>query len=467
MKLRLHRPRELAGLLRLRARRSPEEVEEYLDTHAEEWEALAEADPHDAADILEELGEEAATDLITDLDLEDAADILEEMRDELAADILEELDPELAADLLETMEADEAADLIHQLDPDARQDLIEKLEPHASDEVLRLLEYPPDSAGGIMTTSFASLPVGMTAGEAIERIRILHEELEDLSYVYIVDDDERLVGVLSFRELVFKRPGAGLDEVMIPDPVAVRPLTDRAEAAELAQRYHLFSLPVVDDQGRLLGRLPNEEIMEAIQLEASEDFAVATGAGAEETVFTPVVHSVRSRLPWLSLNLLMALLVAFVIEAQTHIIRREEVLAALMPVIALLGGNGGFQSLAVVIRALATDDVPGSQVVPVLGRQLAVGIINGLILGVLAGLLAVVLLGAGIFSSTSTPGKVAFVVAVAALGNVTVAALAGTGIPLLLRKLGFDPAQSASIFLTLITDVVGFGGFLALAALLL
>ena len=467
MKLRLQSPRELATRLRLLARRSPEEVEEYLDTHHEEWEALAEADPHDAADILEELGEEAATDLIANLDPDDAADVLEEMHDDLAADILQELDPEDAADLLEEMPADEAVDIIHRLDPDAQRNLIEKLEPYFTDEVRQLLEYPEDTAGGHMTSSFASLPLGMTAGEAIERIRVLSEELEDLSYVYIVNEDRRLVGVLSFRELVFNRPGVGLDEVMIPNPVAVTPLTDREEAAELAQRYHLYSLPVVDERGRLLGRLPNEEIMEAIQLEASEDFALATGAGAHETVFTPVLGSVRMRLPWLSLNLLLALIVTFVIERQTGIIQDEPILAALMPVIALLGGNGGFQSLAVVIRALATDDVPGNQVFPVLRRQFTIGVMNGTILAILAGALAVFLIETGVFETGSSAISVALAVSIAALGNVTIAGIAGGGIPLLLRKFGFDPAQSSSIFLTLITDIVGFGGFLAVAAVLL
>ncbi|HSR44998.1 MAG TPA: magnesium transporter [Acidimicrobiia bacterium] len=467
MKLRLHSPRELATRLRLLARRSPEEVEKYLDTHHEEWEALAEADPHDAADILEELGEEAATDLIADLDPDDAAYVLEEMHDDLAADILQELDPEDAADLLEEMPADEAADIIHRLQPDAQRELIEKLEPFFTDEVRLLLEYPQDTAGGHMTSSFASLPIGITAGEAIERIRQMNEELEDLSYVYIVDDDGKLLGVLSFRELVFKRPGADLGEVMIPDPVAVTPLTDRETAVELAQRYHLYSLPVVDDKGRLLGRLPNEEIMEAIQLEASEDFALATGAGAHETVFSSVLGSVRMRLPWLSLNLMLALVVTFVIEAQTGIIEDEPVLAALMPVIALLGGNSGFQSLAVVIRALATDDVPGTQVLPVLRRQLAIGVMNGAALAVAAGALAILLLGTGVFQSTSSSILVGLAVGIAALGNVTIAGFAGSGIPLLMRKLGFDPAQASSIFLTLITDIVGFGGFLAVAALLL
>ncbi len=467
MKLRPRRPREVAQLLRRRARSAPREVEEYLDTHAEEWEAIVEADPHDAADILEELGEDAATDLLAELDPDDAADVLEEMQDDLAADILEEYDPETAADLLEEMPADEAADVIAALEPDAREGIFDAMEDPAEADVRRLLVYPPDSAGGLMTTEVAKLPVGMTAGEAIERVRQMNEELEDLSYVYIVDFQDRLVGVLSFRDLVFRRPGEGLDEAMIHNPVAVSPYADREEAAELTHRYHLFSIPVVDDQQRLLGMVTNEEVIEAIQMEATEDFAVATGAGAEETVFTSVGGSVRMRIPWLSLNLVMALLVAFVIEQQTGIISREPVLAALMPVIALLGGNAGFQSLAVVIRSLATDYVPRSQVLHVVGRQFSVGVLNGLILGILSGGLALALLDSGVFSSLSEPTEIAAVVTLAAFGNVAVAGLAGASIPLVLRKLGADPAQASSIFLTLITDLVGFGGFLLVAAVLL
>ena len=467
MKSRPRRPREVAQLLRRRARLAPREVEEYLDSHTDEWSAIVEADPHDAADILEELGEDAATDLLADLDPDDAAEVLEEMHDDLAADILEDLDPERAADFLEEMPADEAADVMAALDPEVRAGIFSIMEDPAEADVRRLLAYPPDSAGGLMTTEVAKLPVGMTAGEAIERVRQMNEELEDLSYVYIVDDEDILVGVLSFRDLVFKRPGVGLDEAMIHNPVAVSPFADREEAAELTNRYHLFSIPVVDDQNRLLGMVTNEEVIEAIQMEATEDFAVATGAGAEETVFTPVLGSVRMRIPWLSLNLVMALLVAFVVERQTGIISQEPVLAALMPVIALLGGNGGFQSLAVVIRSLATDDVPRSQVVQVVGRQFSVGVMNGLILGVLSGALALFLINAGVFESQASGAEIAGVVALAAFGNVAVAGLAGASIPLLLRKLGADPAQASSIFLTLITDLVGFGGFLLVAAALL
>ena len=154
-----------------------------------------------------------------------------------------------------------------------------------------------DSAGGLMATEVARLPIGLTAGEAIERIRHLHEELEDLSYVYVVDDEGRLEGVVSFRDLVFSRPGVGLEEVMVRDPIAVRVDADREEVNDLIQQYHLLAIPVVDEDGVLLGVVPNDVVIESIQEEASEDFAAAMGAGVTESVRTSVSKSVKARLP--------------------------------------------------------------------------------------------------------------------------------------------------------------------------
>lgn len=403
--------------------------------------------------------------MITDLDPEDAAGLLEELRDDLAAELLADLPYDAAARVLAEMPPEEAVDVLAVVDDEARVGaLLDHMPDEPADEIRRLLEFAPDSAGGLMTTDIAMLPVGLTAGEAIERIRGLHDELEDLSYVYIVDEDHRLEGVLSFRDLVFKRPGAGLDEVMVRNPISVQTDTDREIVAELATRYHLFGLPVVDETGRLVGMVTTESVIESIQEEATEDFAASVGAGADETVYSAVASSVRMRLPWLVLNLALAMGVAFVIESQTGIIGREPVLAALMPVIAVLGGNGGSQSLAVVIRALATDDLPPSRSREIVGRQVRVGTINGGALAMLSGTLCLVLLDTGIFPSSTASARVALVVGIAALVNLAIGAALGATIPLGLRKAGLDPALASSILLTFTTDLVGFGGFLLMAS---
>ncbi len=466
MRLRLRSPRNYARALLAAARRDRQEVADYLDARPEEWEALAEAAPSDAADILEQLPEDEVADLLQELDADDAAEILEEIAPELAAALVEDLPaPELAAAVSE-MSSKTGSDLLNELDQELTEEVLALVDDEVERELRRLLDYPTDTAGGLMSTEIAALPLGLSAGEAVERIRQLRDEYDDLSYVYVVDDDRVLRGVISFRDLVFNRPGTSLDEVMV-EPISVTPLTDREEVAEICQRYHLLGIPIVDAAGRLLGKVTNEAVIEAIQDEATEDFAAAVGAGVEETVYTDVWRSFRMRSPWLVVNLLLALIVAWVIEQQTGVISDEPVLAALMPVVALLGGNGGNQSLAVMIRSLASDDVPGTRVPGILLRQTGVGLLNGSLLAGVSFLIAYLLLDTGVFTTSSNPVDVALVVGIAALANLVIATAAGSAIPVALRALGQDPALASSIFLTLITDVVGFGGFLLIAAALL
>jgi len=458
MRLRLLRPRELAVAIRELARRHPRQAEEYLDTHQEQWGAIAEADPHDAADILEAIDEEAAADLIAGLDAGPAAEVIEEMQDEAAADILEELDTPEAAAMLAEMPADEAADIIAHLEEGARAALMEELPDEHESRIRSLLAHPPDSAGGLMTTNVATLPSGITSGEAIEALRRLHETLDDLAYVYVVDNFNRLVGVVSFRELVFARPGKGLDEVMMPGPVAVRPETDREDVADLIQRYGYFSLPVVDHRGGLLGMVAIDDVIEGVQAEASEDIAAMVGAGIDETLYTPIQRSIRMRLPWIVFNLGLAFLIAGAVSRFEPVIERVAVLAAYMPVVALMGGNSGAQSQAVLIRAMAVESVPSHLVRRVLWRESLIGFLNGLAIGLLSGSIAAVLTG---------EMRIGLVIGLAALANMTIANLAGTGIPILLDKLGQDPALASNIFLTLVTDMFGFAGFLGIATLML
>lgn len=457
--MRLLRPREFAQRLRGAARVKPESVEEYLRSHPGEWGALAAADPHDAADILEELDPETATALLLGLDRPTAAGLLDEMRPERGASLLDGVGGGEVAEIIGTMDADMAADLLGEMDPERREDLLERLEPEVSRELNALLQHAPDSAGGLMITDVAVISSGITTGEAIERLRQLHDRIEDLSYVYVVDHRRHLMGVVSFRDLVFARPGVALDDTMSRRPITVRPDTDREEVAELVTRYGLFGLPVVDHAGVLIGMVTHEAVVEAVQAEATEDFAAAMGAGPEETVFTPILRSVMMRLPWMVVNLVMALFVALVIERQSQVIDNVgPILAALMPMVALVGGNAGAQSLAVVIRGLATNDLSPSRVTGVVLKQLAIGASNAVPIGLLAMIIGAVLGGGMRFGLT---------MGLATVANLTIGALAGTSIPLFLRRLGFDPALASNIFLTLVTDVVGFGGFLLVASLLL
>ncbi|MFQ5517787.1 MAG: magnesium transporter [Acidimicrobiia bacterium] len=457
MRLRLLRPREVALALRDLARRKPREAEEYLESHHVEWESLARAEPHNAADILEAIEEETALDLVGDLDAEEAAEVVAEMRPEIAAELVGELEADVAASIVEHLPVDDAADIVGGLDAELRTPLLNALSAATAAELRGLLEYPPDSAGGLMTTEVAVLPIGLTAGEAIEALRRLQQSLEALSYVYVVDYESRLRGVLSFRELVFARPGTGLEEVAV-EPVAVRPATDREDVAELIQRYGLLALPVVDHRSRLLGVVTVDDVITAIQEEAGEDIVAMVGAGVGETPHTAIGASVRHRLPWLAVNLATAFLVAAVISRFEPILDEFTVLAAYMPVVASMGGNGGAQAMAVVIRALATGDIARRRQMQVVGRQAVVGLAAGLALGASAGTIA------GLF--TGEP-RIGVVLGVATITNLALAGFAGAAIPLILQRAGADPALASNIFLTTFTDLVGFGGFLTIAVWLL
>lgn len=459
MRFNLPRPRQLARNLRDVAQRRPETTEEYLEANPKAWERIAEVDPHDAADILEALGTDTALEFIDSLESDQAARILEEMNDGAAAELLRLVPEADAAQLVGTMDADEAVDVLNKFDPDELPGIVEKLEPETADEINRLLAYPRDSAGGLMTTDVASLPLGLTAGEAIEALRRMHQILDDLAYVYVVDETERLNGVVSFRDLVFARPGTGLGQAMVPNPVKVPADADREVVSDLIQRYNLFALPVVDEEDRLLGIVTVDEALEAIREEASEDMAVMVGAGSEETVRSAVSESVAKRLPWIVVNLGLASVVAFTIDSQKDVFDEFVVLAALMPVVALLGGNGGAQSLAVVIRSMAIDQVPSQMVPKVLLREARIGLSIGVAIALLSGLMA-------LFISGGDWG-VAGVMAVAVFANLSIATFAGAGIPILLRRLGLDPALASNIFLTFVTDMVGFAGFLLIATALL
>lgn len=469
MRFRIPRPRQFGSMVRELARRSPHQAEDYLDTHHEAWEELAERNPHDAADILEAIDEEGAADLLRDLDLDDAGDVLDEMHPEAAADVLQEMSPDRAARLVAEMLPDQAADLIGALEPEHRTDILAQLDGDRAAEIENLLVYAADTAGGMMTTDVAALPVGLSVGEAIEALRRLHEVLgSNLLYVYVVDDGRRLLGVVSFRDLVFARPGAGLDEVMEPHVVTVEPGTDREQVTELVQRYRLMAIPVVGADSRLVGMVKFSEAMDAIQAEASEDLAVMFGAGDQESVFTPVPESVRRRLPWNVFNLVAGFVTVFVVAQFEDTLATYALLAAFMPLVAGLSGNSGAQSIAVTIRSLAVGELPPGREWRAIRRELAIGLIRGVILATLGAILAAIAVNViGGTSDVLSAGDLAVIIWISTIVGLMTAALAGASIPLLLRRFGQDPALASNIFLTMITDAVGFGIFLLTATLLL
>ena len=444
-----------------------QQIDRLVETEdeAEVAAGLAEMEPHAAARVLTELPVERAGRVADLLDVETAAEIVAEMDPERAADVLEQMPAADAAEVLGEMDPDDRVDVLDEVDtPEQHDELVAGLDEADQAEVRQLEKYAPDTAGGIMTTQVTSLYEYLTVGDAIETLRRVSEELEQMFYVYVVDSRGHLVGVLSMRNLILSRPDRVLRDIMIEGVRAVSANTDQEEVAGLFRRYGYLAMPVIDEMGRLIGLITVDDIVDVVQEETTEDFHKLFGAGAEERLDSPWFFSFKKRVGWLAVNLLTAFAAAGVVAAFTGMIEAFPILAIFMPIIAGMGGNASAQAMAVAVRGISVGTVDRKLLRHVLWREFLCGALTGLVIGTLTAVIAAVY-------STTQPDKtfaqalgLAGVVFVALLVNHTLACTTGAGIPFLMKRLGFDPAQSATILATTVTDVVGFLALLGLAA---
>jgi magnesium transporter len=421
------------------------------------WIQIATKDPFDSADALEEFEPIEAGKLITELPTLTAVKIFESLRPRAIIEIVESLDDKNVEEIFKQMDTEDVVDVLERSTDDETDEILEILDKSTKLNIDRRLSYPEDSVGRQMSEEVAKISTGLTVKDALKELKSLHNNVEDLIYVYSVDKENRLTGVISFREIVFANEDDLIKNVMIQDPVFVNPSSDQEEAAGLIRQYELLALPVIDKDNKLIGQITINSALDVIQTEIAEDFSQSFGAGAEETIFTPIQKSIRSRLPWIAINMVLAFIVSFLIFQFEETITSNVLLAALMPVVALIGGSSGAQSLAIVIRALARNDVSEARVLDVIGKQTLIGVINGILVGAFS-FLILSFVGLGDFSLAL--GSAVFT-------NIFIGNFFGSSIPLILKKLGFDPALASNIFLTLVTDIAGFGGFLAIALLLL
>ena len=383
------------------------------------------------------------------------------------ADILEHLDeddfqaflPLIAASalsrILDRMESDVAADVLQSLPPADRTMALAAMS--RASEVMPLLQHEEDSAGGIMMRGFVTLRQDMTADAAIEYLRLVHPDAQEAYYLFIVDQDNSLTGVVSLRDLIVTAPLARIQDVMNREVISVPVDADQEEAARLVERYDLRALPVVDAEGRLAGIITQDDVIDVVEEEATEDMLLMTGVTGDESPFSPLPASVRRRLPWLMVNIVTAMAAATVVSLFQGTIEKAAVLAVFMPVIAGQGGNAGIQTLTVVVRSMALGEMEMKDARSVLARQLVIGICNGLAVGLAVGAVAF-----------AWEGNLALgvVVALAMIANIgLIAAIGGVLVPATMRFLGFDPALASGIFVTMLTDLMGFLTFLGLASL--
>jgi magnesium transporter len=423
---------------------------------------FAELHPEDAAHAFELLDSAESLRLMKSLPVRVAATLLERLSPHTAGPLLARLDAERIEHLLAEMSPRAACLVLNQLDDDPRQAVLDRL-PTATARTLREISaYSADTAGGIMEPRVASLPIDLTAQQAIATIRKTPRDV--LHYLYVTDRERKLVGVLNMRDLLLAAPRDAIESMVKRDVLCVPATTDREEVVNLMRERKFLALPVVDFDGRLVGVVKHNEALEAGQLEAFEDLQKIVGAGADERALSPVSTVVKSRLPWLYVNLGTAFLASVVVGLFEGTIAEIAALAVLLPVVAGQGGNTGSQSLAVVMRGLALREIVPGVKKRVIRKELWGGIINGAAVAVVTGL--AVFAWRMLRSDPLVAGvALAAVISMAMLVNMAAAAFSGAVIPLILKAMGRDPAQSSSIFLTTVTDIVGFASFLGFATI--
>ncbi|MBA4788525.1 MAG: magnesium transporter [Rhizobiales bacterium] len=410
----------------------------------------------DLGDLIEALDEADRPRLIELLGRDFDFTALTELDETMRVQILGALKPWIVADGIRDLDSDDAVYILEDLDEDEKADILRYIPAPERGALERSLDYPEESAGRRMQTEFIAVPPFWTVGRAIDHMRET-EDLPDTFYeIFVVDPTYRLVGAVPLDRLLRSRRSVLLTAVKSDQRQVVKASDDQEEVARLFEHYNLVSAPVVDDSGRLVGVITIDDVVDVIQEEADEDLRAMAGVGSDEELSDSVPYTARARLPWLVVNLGTAFLAAFIIALFSDTIEHMVALAVLMPIVASMGGNAANQTMTVAVRALATKDLGSHNARRVIRREVLVGLCNGVILAVLLGTIAALW-----FQNTQLGG----VIAAALVVNMLAAGLFGILIPVVINKLKLDPAVASGVFVTTVTDTVGFFTFLGFASL--
>ena len=415
-----------------------------------------EHDPTVAAQALEAMSVTDAQEAMSLLPPAMAARIVPYLQVSYAAALLKTATAELIKAVLKKLDAKRVASLLAQLSNEDRQRIVPHLTDQLRFELKEQLEYPEDSIGRIMTRQFLSFHQDTPVREVTRKLRILAKKQPPASYVYVVGEADRLVGVLNMYGLLLASPEQPIHELMRSEIFALNGFTSQEEAAaELARRKY-FAVPVVDGQGHMLGIVRGQDLMQGMQKEVGEDLLKMVGVDTDERPFSRMSFSLRKRLPWLHINLVTAFMAASVVALFEDLIAQLTVLAVFLPVVAGQGGNAGAQSLAIVMRGLVMREIPPHRRKQLVLKETALGAINGAVTGLVTAIIAWLWYGNPMLG---------LVVGLAMIVNLLFAGMAGASIPLIMKWLRLDPAQCASIILTTVTDIIGFFAFLGFALL--
>jgi magnesium transporter len=410
----------------------------------------------DVGDVIEALDPEMRPRLVALMGADFDFTALIEVDDTVREEILEELPPEAVAEGVRDLDSDDAVAILEDLPKEDQAEILEQLPPVERVALKRSLDYPEDSAGRRMQDEFIAVKPDWTVGQTIDYMRETPDLPDRFWEIYVVDADQRLHGVVALDRLLRTKRPVPVRDLFDEDVRPVRATDDQEAVARLFERYDLVSAPVIDNNDRLVGVITFDDIVDVIEEEAEEDIKALGGVRGEEELSDSVWTIVKSRFPWLLANLMCALLSAWVISQFENAIAKMVALAVLMPIVASMGGNAGTQTMTVTVRALATRELSSLNTKRIVRRELLVGILNGL---VFAGILGIV---AAFWFSVTDLG---LVIALAMITVLTAAALGGILIPLVLTRLGVDPAVSSGPFVTTVTDVIGFLAFLGIATL--
>lgn len=412
--------------------------------------------PASAARHLESMTEEEAVEVLQALPPALAARTFPYLQVSYLALLFKSLGVEVFRKVIRSLDPQKAATVFMHLPEDDQKRLFPEIPKKVQLQVQELLTYPTDSVSQIMITKFLSFRKEIKVRDAIKKIRAMAQKKLPMSYGYVTDDGDRLVGVINMHDLVLASPETPLEAILKKEVFTLSWSMGIDEAAkELAKRRY-FAAPVVDNENRIMGIIKAEQLIHGVQVEVTGDIQRMVGVSEDERVFSPILFSLRKRLPWLHVNLLTAFLAASVVALFEDIIAKLTILAVFLPVVAGQGGNAGAQSLAIVMRGLFMREVPGNKVWLLILKEGWMGIINGLITGSVTALVAWVWYG--------NP-YLGLVVGLGMLVNLFFAGLAGASIPIIMKAVGLDPAQCSSIILTTVTDVIGFFAFLGFALL--
>jgi magnesium transporter len=419
-------------------------------------ELLTEYHASEIAIILEGLPQESRDRIINILPSDLASDVLSEMDAESHPErILENLDPEKRSEIVEELDYDDATDIISQLPEEQQNEILLELDEEDASTIRTLLTYAEDTAGGIMNTQVLKLNGKSSKKEALDEVIRQSEEMEEFYTINVIDDDNVLLGIVSLKDIIKAKNSIKVAELIQVDFVYVFADTDQEEVAKLISQYNLTSIPVVDEQMHLLGRITFDDVIDVLEEENTEDILKISGVSEDEELAGNWREAVKSRLPWLVLNLGTAFLAASVIRYFNGTIAQLGIIAGYMTMIAGMGGNAATQALAVTVRRISLNDLTDNQAYRTVLKEFTVGLINGAVIG------AIVFSFAYFYDLNPLLGLVVFL---AMTGNLIIAGVAGSAIPLVLKRVGIDPAVASSIIITTFTDVFGFLLLLGMAS---